>query len=204
MKITRSVRQQYENYIAVKNGVKQESMSLMFVAPISTGDADGGDKIVRGSVVSLNAAGNMVLGLPEGTGNIYPMPMFAKKNSFDPDVQTGAVGAQTGEILASSTVGGLMTAYVATGAFELESSEFAAGEYKVNMALVANAEGKVAAAEGNIYGDKTVVGIVSKVPFRSKASMNVNGTGVNRICFWPVFFPGNRAAAGTVTEEQEA
>lgn len=193
MKITRSVRQQYENYIAVKNGVKQESMSLMFVAPISTGDADGGDKIVRGSVVSLNAEGKMVLGLPEGTGNLYPMPMFAKKNSFDPDVQTGAVGAQTGEILASSTVGGLMTAYVATGAFELESSEFATGEYKVNMALVANAEGKVAPADENaVYGAKTVVGIVSKVPFRSKASMNVNGTGVNRICFWPVFFPAKR------------
>jgi hypothetical protein len=165
----------------------------MFVAPISTGDADGGDKIVRGSVVSLNAEGKMVLGLPEGTGNLYPMPMFAKKNSFDPDVQTGAVGAQTGEILASSTVGGLMTAYVATGAFELESSEFATGEYKVNMALVANAEGKVAPADENaVYGAKTVVGIVSKVPFRSKASMNVNGTGVNRICFWPVFFPAKR------------
>lgn len=193
MKITRSVRQQYENYIAVKNGVKQESMSLMFVAPISTGDADGGDKIVRGSVVSLNAEGKMVLGLPEGTGNLYPMPMFAKKNSFDPDVQTGAVGAQTGEILASSTVGGLMTAYVATGAFELESSEFATGEYKCNMALVADEAGKVApASENAVYGDKTVVGIVSKVPFRSKASMNVNGTGVNRICFWPVFFPAKR------------
>ena len=201
MKITRSVRQQYENYIAVKNGVKQESMSLMFVAPISTGDADGGDKIVRGSVVSLNAEGKMVLGLPEGEGNICPMPMFAKKNSFDPDVQTGAVGAQTGEIIASSTVGGLMTAYVATGAFELESSEFANGEYKCNMALVANEAGKVAPATGAVYGDKTVVGIVSKPPFRSKASMNVNGTGNNRICFWPVFFPANKAVAGTEAGE---
>lgn len=202
MAITRSVRQQYENYIAVKNGVKQESMSLMFVAPISEVEGDKGAAIVRGSVVSLNTNGKMVLGLTEGTGNVYPMPMFAKKNAFDPDVTTGAIGASTGEILASSTVGGRMTAYVATGAFELETSEFdTAATYGYNVALVADANGKVTPATGSVYGDKTVVGIVSATPFRSKASMNVNGTGSNRLCFWPVFFPPTRATAGETADE---
>lgn len=192
--ITRKVQQQYENYIAVKKGPLDQAVCLTFTAPLNV----EASKVVRGSVVSLNAKGEMVLGLPEGSGNVYPMPMFAKKNAFDPDVETGAVGASTGEILADSIVGKRMTAYVATGAFELETSEFdKEGVYAPNTALVASAttgkEGKVApAAENAIYGDKTVLGVVSRVPFRSQASFNVNGTGINRICFWTVFFPPKR------------
>ena len=85
-------------------------------------------------------------------------------------------------------------AYVATGGFEIESSEFVrSADYGINVALVANEDGKVAPAGSNaIYGAKTVIGIVSKAPFRAKDSMNVNGTGNNRICFWPVFFPPKR------------
>lgn len=195
MRIVRSVRQQYENYIVVRHGGVSDPERLFFNAPLNA-EATG---VVRGSVVSLNEKGEMVLGLPEGTGNVYPMPMFAKKNADDPDVTTGAVGKETGEIIATSTVGGVMMAYVATGGFEIESSEFdKTATYTINTALVAHEAagkqtGKITAAATNaIYGDKTVLGIVSAVPFRSKASMNVNGTGHNRICFWSVFFPPKR------------
>jgi len=194
-KITRNVRQQYENYIAVKSGALEESMCLMHSALLSEVAEDNADKIVRGSVISLNAEGKFVLGLPEGEGNVYPMPMFSKKNAFDPDVMTGAVGASTGKVLALSTVGGMLPGYVATGAFELESSEYDKdADYAVNTALVSDANGKVTAAASNaIYGSaKTVLGIVSKVPSRSKASFDVYGTENNRICFWPVFFPPKR------------
>lgn len=188
--ITRKVKQQYQNYIAVKSGILDQSMVLMFTAPL----AEGADAVVRGSVVSLNKEGKFVLGLTEGTGNEYPMPMFSKKNAYDPDVTTGSVGESTGEVITTSTVGGKISAYVATGAFELETSEFdKEASYTINAALIANEKGKVTAAAANaIYGDKTVVGIVSRVPFRSKASFNVNGTGNNRVCFWPVFFPPKR------------
>ena len=190
-KIFRTVKQQYENYCDVKAGALEVSNQLIHTAPLSADASDSAAKIVRGSVVSLNENGEFVLGCPVGTGNIYPMPMFSRKNAYDPDVMTGAVGAHTGEILADSVVGGQIPAYVASGAFELESSEFAAADYKPNMALKATADGKVTpAGSQTIYGTETIVGIVSKPPFRSQASFNVNGTGNNRICFWAVFFPG--------------
>lgn len=191
--LIRTVKQQYENYIAVKSGALEEDMCLVLTAPLNA-EATG---VVRGSVVSLNDKGEYVLGLTEGSGNIYPMPCFSKKNAFDPDVSTGAVGEKTGEYIAMSTVGKKISAYVATGGFELESSEFdATATYSVNMALscgTADKAGKVVPADANgIYGSKTVLGIVSQVPFRGKDSMNVNGTAVNRICFWTVFFPPKR------------
>ena len=193
MAITRSVKQQYEHYVAVKSGVLDETNCLMHTAVLN----ENADKVVRGSVISLNAAGEFVLGLPEGSGNLYPMPCFAKKNAFDPDVMTGAVGSATGEVIASSTVGKKMSAYVATGAFEIESSEFDKdATYAINAALVCadgDKLGKVTpGGENAVYGAKAVVGIVSALPFRSKASLNVNATAVNRICFWSVFFPPKR------------
>ena len=133
MAITRSVKQQYEYYVAVKSGVLDETNCLMHTAVLN----ENADKVVRGSVISLNAAGEFVLGLTEGSDNLYPMPCFAKKNAFDPDVMTGAVGSATGEVIASSTVGKKMSAYVATGAFEIESSEFDKdATYAINAALV--------------------------------------------------------------------
>ena len=190
--ITRKVKQQYENYVDVKAGDLELSNQLVKTAMLSEAESDSAEKIVRGSVVSLNEEGKFKLGCPVGSGNIYPMPMFARKNAYDPDVMTGAVGESTGETLATSVVGGRMAAYVATGGFELESSEFdKAATYKVNMALTANAAGKVVpAGSGTVYGNQTVLGIVSQVPSRSKASFNVYGTGNNRICFWTTFFPG--------------
>lgn len=192
MAITRKVLQQYENYCDVKAGDLDVSNQLIFSAPLSEAASDSAEKIVRGSVVSLNADGKFVLGCAKGSGNLYPMPMFSRKNAYDPDVTTGTIGARTGEILVRETVGGMIPAYVATGGFELESSEYdAEGDYAINMALKAAANGKVTpAGSATMYGNETIVGIVSKVPFRSKASFNVNGTGNNRICFWTVYFPG--------------
>ena len=192
MAITRKVLQQYENYSDVKAGDLDVSNQLIFTAYLSEAASDSAEKIVRGSVVSLNEAGKFVLGCPKGSGNVYPMPMFSRKNAYDTDVTTGAVGAHTGETLVREIVGGMIPAYVATGGFELESSEYdAAGTYTVNTALKAAANGKVTpAGSQTIYGTETIVGIVSKTPYRSKASFNVNGTGDNRICFWTVFFPG--------------
>lgn len=193
MAITRKVLQQYENYCDVKSGDLDVSNQLIFSAPLSEAASDSAEKIVRGSVVSLNANGKFVLGCPVGSGNLYPMPMFSRKNAYDPDVTTGAVGKHTGEILVRETVGGMLPAYVATGGFEIESSEYdtAVTDYAINMALKANAAGKVTkAGSQTIYGTETIVGIVSKTPYRSKASFNVNGTGNNRICFWTVYFPG--------------
>lgn len=107
-------------------------------------------------------------------------------------------------MLSSSIVGGTITAYVATGAFELETSEFdAAADYQFNQALVGKVvdgkqTGKLTPATEAIYGGTTVVGIVSEKPYRGKDSMNVYGKTKNRLRFWPVFFPPTRTAeAGT-------
>ena len=188
----RVVKQQYEHYIDVKSGDLDVSNQLMFTADIADTVTES-NPIVRGRVITLNSEGKFVLGGTEVSGNCMPMPMFAKKNSFDPDVATGAVGAKTGEILATSIVGGKMTAYVATGGFELESSEFNPDPpkpYTPNTALVADEDGIIRPAETDTSdASKSILGIVSVPPFRSKASFNVYGKGNNRICFWTVFIP---------------
>lgn len=192
MSILRTVKQQYENVLAVYKGAL-ESQRLSVTTKLNAKATD----VVRGSLVSLNADGEFILGLPEGSGVIYPMPMFSKKNAYDPDVTTG-VQSGNGEIIANSTVGGTITAYVATGAFELETSEFdAAATYQYNQALVGQVvegkqTGKLTPATKAIYGDTTVVGIVSETPYRGKDSMNVYGKTKNRLRFWPVFFPPTR------------
>lgn len=117
-------------------------MSLMYSGPVSEVEADGATKIVRGSVISLNDKGALKLGLGTYSATNCPMPMFAKKNIYDPDVMTGAVGATTKEILATALTGSRMSGYVATGAFEIETSTFDKdAAYTFNAPLTANADG---------------------------------------------------------------
>lgn len=104
MSLKRTVNQQYLHICnMVKGGPVNQR--LEYFAPVSATETG---TIYQGSLVSLNEYGEFTLGLTS-TG---AMPMWSKKNMSDPDVITGSNTA-------TSIVGGKITAYVATGGFEL-------------------------------------------------------------------------------------
>ena len=148
--------------------------------------AASGVTVVAGSVVTLDASGNYVLGQTATSA----VAMFAFQNSTDPDVSNdggvtfGGSGSANAWVPVSPS-GGIM-ALVATGAYELESTEFTAGTLAINSTLTGNnTTGKLEA--GAIYA-KPICGVVS-------AAISDNSHGVSAIKFYPVWLPPNNAGA---------
>lgn len=136
--------------------------------------ADVNQEIHEGSLISLNAEGKFVLGCEAGSGANRPMPMFSCK-----DINNAGVVQFGGNVFAGNYHG-----LVATGGFEIETSEFDKDvEYKYNDMLMPGEAGKVTVATGAAYGAFPVVGIVSRP------------AGLNRTCecntirFWSTFIP---------------
>lgn len=135
-----------------------------------------GEPLVAGSLCSLNAAGQLIAGCPAGADQIRPMPMFAIQsiNDFDANSDVGNIS------------GGVMSAVVATGGFEIETTEYnTSGNFLPNTLLTAGAvDGEVDAASGSPYGDEPIVGVVS-----TGAGLNADSKQVLR--FWTVFLPAS-------------
>lgn len=188
MSINRTVSQNYNHICTVVKGALA-SQRVDYTAEVASGVTG----IYQGSLVSLNTSGKFVLGLPEGTGVVYPMPMFSTKNLFDPDVSTGLVD-ENNKIISTSVVGGTISAYAAIGGMELETTEYdSTATYTTGSSLVAKVAssaqtGKVTLATTKIYGNTTIVGIVS----RGVTATPQDGFPA-RLAFWPVFFPSTHA-----------
>ena len=148
--------------------------------------ADVNQEIHEGSLISLNAEGKFVLGCPAGSKGNRPMPMFSCK-----DINNAGVVQFGGNVFAGNYHG-----LVATGGFEIETSEFDKDvEYKYNDMLMpyvvaegaSDAEkakaGNVTVATDSAYGAFPVVGIVSR-----PAGMN-RTCECNTIRFWSTFIP---------------
>ena len=118
----------------------------------------------RGSVYHLDAAtGQAVAGI---NGN--SMPIFALNGTADADVR------------AHNVMGGL----VASGGYELQSSEYTDDTYQYNDLLTAGVVGEPDAGiikTGVVYSD-LILGVVSKPPFANQYRVNV-------IQFWSVYIP---------------
>ena len=145
---------------------------------------DASDVIYDGTLCSLNADGKLVKGVAAGTGTNLPMPLFACTNYYDNGVR----------MLGQQVFGGLYKTLVATGGYEIETTEYdATVTYAPNDALVpatsANA-GKVTKATTAVYGAAPVVGIVSQGTRADDSGL----IPVNRLAFWTVFIPANAAA----------
>ena len=146
--------------------------------------AASGVTITAGNVVTLDTAGNYVLGYGASDVNAQGVAMFAFQNSSDPDVANdGGVTFGTGES-ANAWVpvapGGGIMALVATGAYELESTEFAAAfNPAIGSTMSADATGELEA--GTAYTD-SICGVVS-------AAKSDNSHGVSSIKFFPVWLP---------------
>ena len=191
LNIERDVKYQYQYICNVLKGGPINAR-LEFTAAVKNDESDTYMNIRQGSLVSLDpesATPEFVIGCPAGSGSNYPMPMWSVKNIFDPDVLTGSQKSST-------WIGGQITAYVATGGFELETSEFDTTQtYKPGDALTGaedtgKANGKITKSTETIYANtKPIVGIVS-------AGKRVDQYKVNRLAFWPVFFPATRGGGG--------
>ncbi len=153
--------------------------------------------VPAGRVAHLNAIGEFELG---GGGHVMPIYLWQGKN--DPDVFNNGVSPATGVqhwIGVSPT--GVMSGVVATGGFEIQTTEFADVVYACNDLLTATAAGiitNVAAvaytnwicgvASSHVNADNQSVGLgVHADPNGNPVGHNAHG--VATITFWSYFLP---------------
>ena len=141
--------------------------------------ADVNEEIHEGSLISLDEHGKFILGCPAGSKGWRPMPMWSCKDSSNAGVvQFG------GNVFA-----GYYHGLVATGGFEIETSEFdTAATYKCNHLLKPGTDGKITntytgTTYADAYGTFPVVGIVSRPPQDNKTCE------CKTIRFWSTFLP---------------
>ncbi len=141
-------------------------------APIAAGEVS----LINGRVAHLDAVnGAFVAGLG---GNNMPIFIWHGQDMFD------TVGGDEGNISLYGNGKGV-NGLVATGAYELQTTEFVAGQtYNTNTPLTA--EEAVGADKGKIkpgvfYTD-TVCGVVSD-------GQSANALGVDVVSFWSYFLP---------------
>jgi hypothetical protein len=147
--------------------------------PIATLGTD--EVIYGGRVVSLDTTAKWVLGCADATSFKIAMPCFALANQGDFDI-----ASDVGNIS-----GGNLTALVATGSYEMESTEFTAaetyvpGDCLVSIQTTGINKGRLAKS-GTLSptaAGKTVIGIVSSV------SPITNDFKKEVVRFWPVCIP---------------
>jgi hypothetical protein len=131
--------------------------------------------------------GKIALGCPAPASGIAPMPMFLFQNGLDFDV-VGDAGNIIGAPASGTTQAGKITGFVATGGFELETTEYVATSLQTGALLVAATStdlGKVKFAGTATNTAMTIVGVVSDGIITSDISL----TGPNRLRFWPCYIP---------------
>lgn len=134
--------------------------------------ADGVTGIIAGMCVSLDANGKYQRGCANGA-----MPLFAfqSQNDFDVNSDVGNLS------------GGVLMALVATGGYELESTEFTGVSFTPNAVLTA--ENVAGANQGKLkvttigHATDMVVGVVSD------EGPLTNDHGKTVVRFWPVYMP---------------
>jgi len=144
--------------------------------------ASGQTSINQGMLCSLDSTGAMIQGCVAGSTANRPMPMWAIQgvNDFDANSDVG------------NTSGGMMSAVVATGGYEIETTEYTAGSYNVNDLLTADTAGNLGNVVGATiapYSTQHIVGVVSKPVF-------TNQDGYSVLSFWTVYLPAGSAVAG--------
>lgn len=132
----------------------------------------------RGRVVHLDTDGYFVYGVDN-----YGMSLFLFPQGDDPDVMNDG-GSAAGNWVAIAPTGKMM-ALVATGGYELESTEFVAGSYSINDWLTA-AAGTTDATSGKLVVEANKANPICGVVSRGKYT---NGHGKEVVGFWPVFLP---------------
>lgn len=140
------------------------------------GTTKANEVLKRGSITSIDSNGLFVAGLSVPSA----IAMWTETATTDHDSRHDFGGMHQAE----------MSAFLATGGFEIHTTEFVAGSYSLNGLLGAATStdaGKVTGialgAGGLVPLAATVVGIVSKVPYTDEYGASVIG-------IWPVYQPG--------------
>jgi hypothetical protein len=147
--------------------------ALDFSAKLSS---DITDRVPAGACVHVNAAGEFALGV----GTTDRMPLFTFQASDDPDVanESGDPATEVGVMVPISPSGAMM-ALVATGGFELVTTNFVDDTYEPNDLLTSADSGDDAGKlEIGTKGTDMIVGIVSR-------GVVDNGYGHDALAFWP-------------------
>jgi len=144
------------------------------------------DRVPAGSVVSLNADLEFVLGVDSSTTN--PMPMFTFFASDSPVVSNyGGNPSTTKGVWVPISPSGNMLALVAVGAYELVSTNFKTGvtyapNSKLTSPMTASSGHVPGRLEPGTLGTNVICGVVSR-------GVVDNGYGHDALAFWPVFLP---------------
>ena len=159
--------QMYDHELNVKKGWPSP-----YAVDYAAEYADGVSGVNAGMVVSLDANGKFVRGLNADGA----MAIFALQNQSDFDVLSDL----------GNISGGVGSGLVAAGAYELQTTEFIAGDYEPNDPLTV--EDTVAAdigklKVGTLYTDP-IVGVVSAGQTDSE-----HNASIKFLAFWPVWLP---------------
>ena len=155
--------------------------------------AKDGEEWTRGSVISADNDGKLMLGCDKGSSYNRPMPMFALQGTDDLDVWYDNAAPK---VDGTGAPEGVPSALVATGGFEIASSEFVKlngsnpVQYNVNDQLTCDQYGKLT-KKSDV--DQPTVGIVS-IARQNNGKVNNIGTRLRRyntdlLTFWTVFIP---------------
>jgi len=145
-----------------------------------------GETVNRGGVMTLNANGEFVAGMGAGVANTQlfqhnaPMAIFAIQGTdeFDANSDIGNMS------------GGVQSGLVASGGYEIQTTEFVAKTYNPNdlltFAVGAN-RGRVTIAKDN-YSNCHCVGVVSR-------GVETNADNKSVLSFWTIYLPALNGVA---------
>ena len=153
--------------------------STMHALDFAAAPADG-ETCAEGSVMTLDSNSQFVGGMGAGVANTHlyehnaPMAIFAIQgtNDFDANSDEGNMS------------GGVQSGIVASGGYEIQTTEYVAGTYSANDLLTFATgvnRGDVTISKDS-YSDCHIVGVVSR-----GVETNVDSESV--ISFWTVFCP---------------
>lgn len=154
--------------------------------PIAAGQTN---KVFAGCVMYVNDSNQFVLGTRQSNNGTHCyVPHFAMRNQDDFDVNP----------MLGNTAGGVMTAVSATGALELESTEYDTNQtYTVGRYLTAG-DGTGLAGDGQLtvatLGTHVIAGVISEVGPESDGSFT-NHQGIHVIRFYTYLFPDHIIAS---------
>lgn len=189
-----SYSQMFENLLDAPKGWFHLA-ALDKSAPLEASLQADATPVVAGRCASLNATGEFVLGLDVD----HAMAIFLWQGKSDPDVSNYGVSPTTGvQHWISIGPKGIMNGLVATGGYELQTTEFDTDQdYVPNDLLTPDADG-ILTNQGITLYTTPVVGVCSwhnnedaqQTP-KATGPVGINAHGVTTLSFWPVYLPGS-------------
>lgn len=160
--------QMYTNMLNPVKGWPSQA-ALDKSAPVDTVVETDLSLMKAGAICCLSSTGGFIRGV---TSRAMPIFLFQNANDFDANSDK------------YNTSGGKVSGLVATGSYELQTTEYSAGTYTYNTLLKADTAGNVGKVVDTAIAQVTVdvVGICS-------GPVVTNAYGKQVLTFWPTYLP---------------